>query len=438
MEFGFVCSKDLALSCDLYELTMAQIYFEKGMNEKAVFDFFVRPDPKRSFYLFAGLEQLLFFLEHVRFGDEAISYLERSGKFSADFLEYLRDFRFKADVRSFEEGEIFLAGEPVVSVEAPLIQAQIVETFLINILHYSILVATKAARCFIAAKETKLVDFGLRRAHGADAGMKAARNSYLAGFSGTSNMLAGKKFGIPVFGTMAHSFVLAHDTELEAFIDFLRYYGENAVLLVDTYDTLEGVKRAIEAVRLVGLSRFKGIRLDSGDIVTLSKEARKMLDEAGFSDAIILVSGGLNEYKIEQYLLQGAPVDGWGVGTELAVSADMPYLDCAYKLVEYAGKPKMKKSVRKVTLPGKKRVCRKNGLHDLITLYDEKCEEEDKLRSAMKNGSLAAPLPTLEEIRQRAVENIHSLPTDMKNLRSDKPRLPRLSTKLKELMAKIG
>jgi len=363
MKFGFVNRNNMSLLTDLYELTMAQVYFKKGMNKTAIFDFYIRPAKNRSYFINAGLEQLVYYLLNIIFTDDDIQYLRSTGLFEEDFLSYLKNFRFTGNLYAIEEGEVLFPNEPVVQVEAPLIEAQIIETFLINTLQHPILVATKAMRAYSVARGTVLVDFGLRRAHGTDAGMKAARASYIGGFAGTSNVLAGKEYGIPVFGTMAHSFILAHRYEIEAFKDFLQVYPENSVLLVDTYDTIQGVYNAIKAVRELGLKHFKGIRIDSGDILTLSKKAREILDREGFKDAIIIVSGGINEYKIKQLLDAGAPVDGWGVGTELVVSADLPYLDCAYKLVEYDGRPVMKFSTKKKTLPYKKQIYRieKNG-----------------------------------------------------------------------------
>ena len=305
----------------------------------------------------------------------------------------------------------------------------------------SILVATKALRCYSVARGTPMVDFGLRRAHGTDAGMKAARSSFIGGFLGTSNVLAGKEFGIPIFGTMAHSFILAHETEEEAFENFAKHYPENAILLVDTFDTLEGVKKAVKVIKKLGLKTFKGIRLDSGDIVYLAKESRKILDEAGFKDAMIFVSGGLNEYKIKEYLDKGAPIDAWGVGTELVVSADLPYLDCAYKLVEYDGKPKMKFSPHKVTLPSKKQIYRsfENGKikKDIVCSFDEKFEGTPILKKYMENGEIVQELPKLEEIKQKAISNFEKLPDELKDINKTVHYLPEISPKLKKLVEEI-
>ncbi len=437
MKFGFVDKKSMSLLTDLYELTMAQSYFNAGMNHTAVFDFFVRRVKNRSYMVSAGLEQVLFYLENIKFSDEDIAYLKHTGEFSDDFLQYLKNFRFSGEVYAADEGELLFENEPFVRVEAPLIEAQIVETFIINTMQISILVATKALRCYSVARKTALVDFGLRRAHGTDAGMKAARSAYIGGFAGTSNVLAGKIFDIPIFGTMAHSFILAHDSEKEAFEHFAKTYPENSIFLVDTFDTIKGVKNAVDTVKKIGLDKFKGIRLDSGDIEVLAKESRKILDAAGFCDAMIFVSGGLNEYKIEELLDKDAPVDGWGVGTELVVSADVPYLDCAYKLVEYNDVAKMKLSTGKITLPSKKQIFRKyrNGkiLKDTIGLHDEKIEGTPLLKHYMSKGKIIKEIPDLQSIKMKTVESFDTLPPDLKSLKSRAEFRPVLSHALMEV-----
>ncbi len=441
MNFGFVNKDNMAMLTDLYELTMAQVYFNENMNKTAVFDFYTRPVEKRSYLLNAGLEQLLFYFENIKFSNSDINYLKSTGKFSDDFLEYLKNFKFTGNVYAVEEGEIIFPNEPVIQVEAPLIEAQIVETFLINTMQISILVATKAMRCYSVSKGTPLVDFGLRRAHGTDAGMKAARSSFIGGFLGTSNVLAGKEFEIPVFGTMAHSFILAHETEEEAFENFAKHYPDNAILLVDTFDTIEGVKKAVKVIKKLGMDKFKGIRLDSGDILNLSKEARKILDEEGFKDAMIFVSGGINEYKIKHLLEKDAPIDAWGVGTELVVSADLPYLDCAYKLVEYDGKPKMKFSPHKVTLPYKKQIYRqfKDGkfYKDIICKFDEKFEGTPLLKKVVENGKIIVDLPPLQEIKERALSNFEKLPEEMKDIEKTVHYLPEVSKELQKTVEEI-
>jgi len=442
MKFGFVTKENMSLLTDLYELTMAQVYFKEGMNKTAVFDFYTRPVEKRSYLINAGLEQLLYYIENVHFTDDDIEYLRNTGLFEEDFLAYLKDFRFTGNIYAIDEGEIVFPNEPVVQVEAPLIEAQIVETFLINTLQLPILVATKAMRCYSVAKGTVLVDFGLRRSHGTDAGMKAARASFIGGFAGTSNVLAGKEYGIPIFGTMAHSFILAYGDEVKAFEAFAKKYPENAIFLVDTFNTVEGVKKAIKAAKDLGMETFKGIRLDSGDLLELSKKARKILDEAGYKDAKIIASGGINEYRIKELLDSGAPIDGWGVGTELVVSADVPYLDCAYKLVEYNGKPVMKFSKGKMTLPFRKQVYRfyKNGKFDkdIIAKYDEKIEGGiPLLKKYVENGKVVLPLPDINEIREKAIKNFEKLPDEYKEIEKTVHYIPQISDTIKETIEKL-
>lgn len=392
----FVNSQNMALLTDLYELTMAQVYFEKNINGTAVFNFFIRPTKNRNYFLNAGLELLIDYLLNIRFSEEDIYFLKSTGKFTEGFLDYLRNFKFTGNLYAVEEGEIVFANEPIVQVEAPIIQAQIIETFLINTLQISILVATKALRCYSVAKNALLIDFGLRRAHGTDAGMIAARSSYIGGFAGTSNLLAGKVFGIPTYGTMAHSFIMAHQTEEEAFKNFAEVYPDNTIFLVDTYDTINGVKNAIKVANKLGI-RIKGIRIDSGDLYILSREARRILDENGFKDAIILASGGINEYKIKELMEKNAPIDGFGVGTELDTSSDLPYLDCAYKLVEYNDRPVIKLSRKKITVPYKKqiyRLYRNNRIFkDIIAHYDEQIEGVKLLKLYIENGNLVRRLP---------------------------------------------
>ncbi len=426
----------ISLLTDLYEFTMAQIYIEEGMEEEAVFEFFVRPDGRRAYYVMAGTQELLKMLREFRFEDEEIEYLERSGKFGQKFLDYLRNFRFEGDVWALREGEIFLANEPVVSVRASLPQAQLIETILINTLQHPILVATKAARCVSVAQGTTLVDFGLRRSQGKDAGIQAARSSYIAGFAGTSNMLAGKEYGIPVFGTMAHSFIMAHESEEEAFEHFMRRYPDNSILLVDTYDTIEGTKRAIEMAKRLGIP-LRGVRLDSGDIETLAPKVRQMLDSAGFEEALVLVSGGVDEFMIHDLLAKNVPIDAWGVGTKMVVSEDMPSLDCAYKLVEYAGRPRIKKSRGKVTLPAQKQIKREweeRGFVDIVEVME--AMPQGLLHKVMEKGQIRYQ-ESLDSIRQRAAKGLRQLPPAMLQLRPKDLYLPQLGPKLSALYKEL-
>jgi len=432
---GFVNKDNMALLTDLYELTMAQVYFEENHNKTAVFDFFVRPTKKRPFFIFAGLEGLIEYLLEVRFTQENLDFLKTTDLFSDDFLHYLSKFRFTGNMYAFDEGEFFFANEPVVIIEAPIIQAQIVETFLINSLQLPILVATKALRCYKVANGKPLVEFGLRRAHSADAGMRASRASYIGGFAGSSNVLAGKEFGIPVVGTMAHSFILSFEDEERAFEAFAKVYPENSIFLVDTYNPIKGTEKAVKVAKKLSLKNFKGVRIDSGDLYTLSLKIRKLLDENGFKDAKIIASGGINEYKIKELEEKGAKIDGYGVGTELVVSADVPYLDCAYKLVEYNKKPVMKFSSKKLTLPAKKQVYRQYNNNffneDIIGLYDENIKGEKLLNLYIKEGRLIKKLPPLKEIREKTVSSLKKLPPSITDINKVEPYIPKVSDRLK-------
>ncbi len=430
----FTDCRNLPLFTDLYELTMAQVYFEKKMDKTAVFNFFIRPNNKRNYFLFAGLDLLIDYLLNLKFTEDDIEFLRSTRKFKEEFLNYLRNFKFTGNLYSVDEGEIVFANEPIIQVEAPIIQAQIIETFLMNTIQISILVATKALRCYSVAPDKMLIDFGMRRAHGTDAGMIAARSSYIGGFVGTSNVLAGKEFGIPIYGTMAHSFVMAHDTEEKAFENFASVYPENTIFLIDTYDTLEGVKNAIKVAKKKGI-RIKGVRIDSGDLLTLSREVRRILDINGFRDSIILASGGINEYKIKELVDKKAPIDAFGVGTELVTSADTPYLDCAYKLVEYDGKPKMKLSSKKVTVPYKKQFYRifRNGkiLKDIVSHFDEIVEDGVKmLKLYIKDGEVVRRSPPLQEIREKTLINFKTLPDTFKSITQHMTLSPEVSQRL--------
>ena len=442
MKFGFVNKDNMSILTDLYELTMAQVYLKDNMTKTAIFDFYIRPAEKRSFFISSGLEQLLYYIKNIKFTDEDLNYLKSLG-FEDFFLDYLKNFKFTGDIYAIEEGEIIFPNEPVVQIEAPLPEAQIIETFLINTLQHPILVATKAIRCYIAGnKEKILVDFGLRRTHGTDAGMKAARASYIGGFAGTSNVLAGKEYGIPVFGTMAHSFILAYGDEIKAFEAFAKQYPENTIFLIDTFDSIEGVKKAIKVAKKLGMETFKGVRIDSGDLVELSKKVRKILDEYGYKDAKIIASGGINEYIIKEHVKENAPIDGYGVGTELVVSADLPYLDCAYKLVEYDGNPVMKFSPKKITLPSKKQVYRffsSNGKFskDIVAVFDEKFDGKPLLKKVVENGKVCIDLPDINSIREKVLKNIENLPENLLKIGDEEQYIPEISPKLNTLVNKL-
>ncbi|NDY42781.1 nicotinate phosphoribosyltransferase, partial [Dissulfurirhabdus thermomarina] len=412
------------LLTDLYQLTMLQAYHLEGMEATAVFEFFVRRlPPSRNFLVAAGLEQVLDFLEGLAFTPEEIDALRGLGGFRDAFLRALEDLRFRGDVHALPEGTPFFPGEPVLRVTAPLPQAQLVETRLINLLHFQILVASKAARVVLAAPGKTLVDFGLRRAHGAEAGLLAARAGYLAGLSGTSTVLAGVRFGIPVFGTMAHSFVQAHESEAAAFEAFARAWPENAVLLIDTYDTEAAAHRVAALVPRLRASgvRVRGVRIDSGDLAAHAAAVRRILDAAGLDDVRIFASGNLDEAALARLLAAGAPIDGFGVGTRLDTSADAPSLDCAYKLQEYDGVPRRKRSEGKATLPGRKQVFRRfddegRPMEDVVGLEEEDLEGTPLLVPVMRAGRRLFPAPSLDEIRARTLEAMDRLPPALRSL----------------------
>jgi len=420
------------LLTDLYQFTMLQGYFDHGMTGTAVFEFFVRVlPPGRGFLLAAGLEQVLDYLETLRFTSQELQWLEDGGGLQKDFVESLRDFRFTGEVDAMPEGTLFFSGEPILRVTAPLPQAQFVETRLINLLQYQSLVAGKAARMVLAAPGKTLVDFGLRRAHGAEAGLLAARASYLAGFAGTATVAAGALFGVPVFGTMAHSFIQTHADEALAFERFARSHPENAVLLLDTYDTQKAaVKAAALACRLrqEGIA-IRGVRLDSGDLAADAGKVRAILDRAGLREMQILASGNLDEFALRRLAGTRAPIDGYGIGTRLAVSADAPYLECVYKIQEYGGKPRRKRSPGKATLPGRKQVYRRLDADgrmagDEIALEGETVAGEPLLQPVMRRGRRVAPPVPLTQSRQHAADGLACLPDSLRNLEATPPAYP--------------
>jgi nicotinate phosphoribosyltransferase len=356
---GHEAAPDLSLFTDLYELTMLQAYYAEGMTAPAAFDLFVRGlPPERNFLLACGLEQALEYLERLRFDAAALAYLEALELFQPDFLDRLATFRFTGSVRAMPEGTPAFAGEPLLEVVAPLPEAQLAETYLLNQVSFQTMIASKAARSVIAAEGRPVFDFGQRRTQGSDAGVKAARAAYIAGLASTSSVLAGQRYGIPVTGTMAHSYIQAHDSEREAFRAFTRMYPAT-VLLVDTYDTQAGVREVIRLAHELGADfEVRAIRLDSGDLEALSRQARQLLDAAGLQRVGIVVSGGLEERSIARLVGAGAPIATFAVGTQMGISADAPALDTVYKLVEYDGRGRIKLSSRKATLPGRKQVYR--------------------------------------------------------------------------------
>jgi nicotinate phosphoribosyltransferase len=412
------------LLTDLYELNMVQAYLDRGEQAEAVFEFFVRRlPPRRGFLLAAGLDDALDYLETLKFSAADIDWLKSTGRFRDNLLDYLKTFRFTGDVHAIPEGSACFGNEPLIRITAPLPQAQLVETRLINILHYQTLIASKAARMVLAAPGKILSDFGLRTAHGAEAGLFSARASYLAGFAGAANVLAGEKYGVPIVGTMAHSFVQVHDNETQAFEDFARARPEGVILLIDTYNTEAGARKVVElAPRLMkdGIS-IRGVRIDSGDLTESARKVRAILDAGGLKDTIILVSGGITEDVLKKMMQEKAPIDGFGIGVNLAASVDVPALDCAYKLQEYAGKPKRKLSEGKATWPGSKQVWRAydtNGRMsgDILSLENDKQPGEALIVPVMRGGKRVAFSPTLAQIRERAARDLARLPEPLQKL----------------------
>lgn len=433
------------LLTDLYQLTMMQGYVDRGMHEEAVFEFYVRTLPaSRGFLVSAGLETLLAYLEGMRFSEEELKYIAGTGRFSKTLLDYLTKFRFRGDVYAIPEGTVFFENEPVVRVVASIPEAQLIETRLINILHFEILIASKAARCILAVDDrATLVDFGLRRAHGAEAGLLAARAAFIAGFVGTSTVMAEPFFGIPISGTMAHSYVEAHENELEAFLSFGQANPNNTTLLIDTYDVRKGAEKAVEAARKLkerGIN-VRAVRLDSGDLLALSKDVRQILDKNGMTDVRIFASGNLDEYVIYDLMSQGAPINGFGVGTKLDTSEDAPYLECAYKLMEYAGKPRFKQSQGKATIPGRKQVYRqfKDGtmVRDILTTEGDEAEGVPLLERVMSGGRRISAHKDLKEIAAYTRSQLKSLPAHFKALETKPAHPVKISPALSRLKKEI-
>lgn len=415
---------DHALLTDLYQLTMLQGYFDQRMEETAVFEFFVRRLPaQRNFLIAAGLEQALDFLENLRFTPAELEWIAGHGAFRPDFVRYLETLRFTGEVHAMPEGTIFFAGEPILRITAPLPEAQLVESRLINLLHFQTLIASKAARCVLLAPDKVCVDFGMRRAHGAEAGLLAARASYLAGFAGSATVLAAPSFGVPVFGTMAHSFVQAHDDEAEAFERFARSLPGNVILLIDTYDTEAAAHKVVRLAPQLARDgiAIKGVRLDSGDLAEHAFNVRRILDEGGLPYVTIFASGSIDEYVINKLLRQKAPIDGFGIGTHMDTSADAPYLDCAYKLVEYAGKARRKRSEGKTVWPGAKQVFRSYDQEgrmsgDILSLDRERGGGEPLIRPFMKAGRSLGAAEPLDKLRQRALAETGRLPPALQSI----------------------
>ncbi len=419
-----------ALLVDLYELTMLQAYWREEMFGDAVFSLFSRRLPRpRNYLLACGLEDALHYLERLHFDAEALDYLATLPEFSREFLDWLGGLRFTGDVYAVPEGTPVFANEPVLEVQAPLPEGQLVETFLMNQLNTQTLVASKASRVVTAARGRTVVDFGLRRAHGADSGLKGARAYHIAGLDGTSNVLAGKIWGVPVTGTMAHSYIQAHDDELEAFRAFMQLYP-NTVLVVDTYDTLSAVRKVVKLAHELG-SEFglSAIRLDSGNLVELAREARRILDEGGLASVRIFASGGLDEHRVAGLVAEGAPIDGFGVGTAMAVSQDAPALDFAYKLTSYKGVGRIKVAPGKPVLPGRKQVYRveddRYARYDVVAHADEELDGRPLLRKVMEEGKrLEAGREPLAAARRRGRAEIDRLPPGIQGLEPADPPYP--------------
>ena len=412
------------LLTDLYQLNMMQAYVGRGETKTAVFELFMRKFPaRRGFLLAAGLDPVLMFLETLRFSDEEIDWLAASHRFDRSFLDYLAAFRFTGDVHAMPEGTVFFADEPIIRVTAPLPEAQLVETRIMNLLHFQTLIASKAARMVLAAPGKALVDFGLRRAHGAEAGLMAGRASYIAGFAGTATVLAEQRFGVPIFGTMAHSYVQAHEDEMAAFESFARARPENLTLLIDTYDTEEGAREVVALAPKLAADgiEVRAVRLDSGDLVALSKSVREILDEGGLKNVRIFASGGLDEDRLQEMEASGAPIDGFGIGTSLTTSSDVPALDCAYKIQEYAGLARRKLSTGKATWPGRKQVWRHYGpdgrmAGDTIGLESEAHPGEPLIEQVMQDGRRIKPPAMLTDARAWAARQLERLPDALRQL----------------------
>jgi nicotinate phosphoribosyltransferase len=433
------------LLTDLYELTMLQAYFDAGMNEMASFEFFVRELPRhRNFLMAAGLEQVLDYLENLRFSSDDLSLLAQTGRFTLAFLKSLETLRFTGDVEAMREGTVFYAEEPILRVTAPMREAQLVESRVMNLLHYETVVASKAARIVLAGPGLDLVDFGLRRAHGAEAALLSARASYLAGFGGTATVLAGLQFGIPVQGTMAHSYVQAHADEFTAFEQFARSQPKHVTLLIDTYNTEAAAAKVVDVARRLerdGIA-IKAVRIDSGDLADHARRVRRILDDGHLTHVAIFASGSLDEYRIRDLISAKAPIDGFGVGTRMNTSSDAPYLDCAYKLVEYAHKPCRKRSEGKATWPGRKAAFRHEGANgvmdgDWLTLAHENRDGIALLEPVMTAGVRRRDLPSLADSRDHARRQLRALPARLRALEAADSYPVAVSDALKALARKV-
>jgi nicotinate phosphoribosyltransferase len=430
------------LFTDLYELTMAASYFANQLFSTATFSLFTRDNHfKRNFFVAAGLEDVLNELAAYRFSEQDIKYLQTTGIFSNEFLSYLAGLRFSGEIFAMPEGTIFFANEPVLEVTAPIIEAQMIETFLLNTMGFQSMIASKAARCVHVAGNRPLIDFSLRRTQGQDAGNNVARSTYIAGFAATSNVLAGQRFGIPISGTMAHSYVEAFTGDLAAFSAYSKTFPDNSIFLIDTYDTIDGAKHAVTIAKQMKENGHSliGVRLDSGDMADLSQKVRKIFDDAGLFDVKIFASSGFDEFKIAKVIDQGAKIDAFGVGTKVGVSADAPYLDVVYKMVHFKDRNVRKLSPGKITLAGKKQVFRKsdpNGryLEDIMGLRDDIIDQgKPLLKKVMENGEILRPHPPLQTIQDRFKNNFALLDDRYKSILEHNPYPVNLSNSLQKL-----
>jgi nicotinate phosphoribosyltransferase len=403
---------------------MVQGYLEYGFEQDADFEFFVRDLPKnRNFLLAAGLEEVLEFLTNLKFSEKELEWLSKQDQFSKDFIDYLEKFRFEGNVYAMPEGTIFFPDEPILRISAPIAQAQLVETRIINLLHYQTMIASKAVRSVIAAEGKTLVDFGLRRAHGAEAGVFAARSSYLSGFSGTSAVLAGEFYDIPLYGTMAHSFIQAHNDEFAAFENFSNSQPNNVTLLVDTYDIFKAIDKVIKLSKKLENKKIKiqAVRIDSGDLAHNSQKIREILDEADLHDIKIFASGNLDEYALQNLIQAKAPIDGFGIGTLMVTSSDAPYLECGYKLVQFAGRARFKTSTNKESKPCPKQVYRYFDQNDIfscdeITLQSEERDALPLLNIVISRGKRVSPEKSVSEIRGYVQIQLNQLPKNLLHL----------------------
>ena len=449
---GFINDQNVILSTDFYELTMGAAYYQynlenniKEEDDIAIFDLFVRKYPKnRNYLIFAGLEQVIHYLENARFTEKTIEFLRKKDVFnridSSFFDEYLPNFKFNLDVWSMKEGNFFFPNEPIMRIQGPMFHAQLAETYILNVVNYQTIVASKASRIRNVAEDKILLEFGTRRSHSPLAGVYAARASYIAGFNGTSNVIADIELGVNSSGTMAHSFVQKFDSEMKSFNIYYNIYGQNSILLIDTYDTEQAAQN---------ITKFKNsiraVRIDSGDLIEHSKQVRKILDENGCERVQIVASSDLNEYKIKELLENGAPIDAFGVGTELATSRDDPAIAGVYKLIEYNHKPKIKISEDKFTYPGKKQIYRRYDEQgdfegDILVLDKEPApvNSEALLVPVMESGRLLSNLPDLDNIQQYHNENMKKLPNKFKQLEDNHIFELKVSTKLSELTSSLA